>query len=124
RVLGIGHRVDTAKQGPAGGDANLGHGTFVVAALGGVAAAIVGSSAGAGDLDAGVYRELVVTGRSRLSLLLARIPAGLAYLLPFGAPAYALACVAGTVVAGSLPAPGGRLVGVGGVWGVPVGGLV
>jgi ABC-type transport system involved in multi-copper enzyme maturation permease subunit len=115
-VMEILHLVDSTKHGPAGGVANLGHGTFVVAALGGVVAAIVGSSAGAGDLDAGVYRELVVTGRPRLSLFLSRIPAGLTYLLPFVAAAYALACVAGTVFAGSLPAPAVRLMVLGGLW--------
>jgi hypothetical protein len=93
-VIEILHAVDSTKHGPAGGIQNLGHGTFLVAALGGVAAALVGSSAGAGDLDAGVYRELVVTGRSRLSLYLSRIPGGLAFLLPFVAAAYAIAAAA------------------------------
>jgi hypothetical protein len=81
-VMEMLHLIDSTKHGPAGGIANLGHGTFVVAALGGVAAAIVGGSAGAGDLEAGVYRELVVTGRSRLSLYLSRIPAGWRTCLP------------------------------------------
>jgi hypothetical protein len=115
-VMEILHLVNSAKHGPAGGIANLGHGTFVVAALGGVAAALVGSSAGAGDLDAGVYRELVVTGRSRLSLFLSRIPAGLVYLLPFVAAAYTLACLATVAFADSLPAPGVRLMVLGGLW--------
>lgn len=110
------HLANAAKHGPAGGIANLGHVTFVVAALGSVAAAIVGSSAGAGDLDAGVYRELVVTGRSRRALYLSRIPAGLAFLLPFVAAAYALASVASVAFAGGLAAPGARLLAVGGLW--------
>jgi hypothetical protein len=115
-VMEILHLVNSAKHGSAGGIENLGHGTFVVAALGGVAAAIVGSSAGAGDLETGVYRELVVTGRSRLSLFFSRIPAGLTYLLPFVAAAYTLACVATTAFAGDLPAPGTRLMVLGGLW--------
>jgi ABC-type transport system involved in multi-copper enzyme maturation permease subunit len=110
------HVSAPAKHGPAGGIANLGHGTFVVAALGSVAAALVGSAAGAGDLDAGVYRDLVVTGRSRVSLYLSRIPSGLAFLLPFVAAAYALAVVAATVFAGGLPQPGMRLMVLGGLW--------
>jgi ABC-type transport system involved in multi-copper enzyme maturation permease subunit len=115
-VMELLHLSDAAKHGPAGGITNLGHGTFVVAMLGSVAAAIVGSSVGAGDLDAGVYRELVVTGRRRLALYLSRIPAGLAFLLPFVAAAYALAAVATTVFAGSLPEPGIRLMVLGGLW--------
>jgi ABC-type transport system involved in multi-copper enzyme maturation permease subunit len=115
-VMEILHLVDSTKHGPAGGAENLGHGTFVVAALGGVAAAIVGASAGAGDLDAGVYRDLVVTGRSRLALFASRIPAGLMFLLPFVAAAYALAAVAGVVFADTRPSPDVRLMALGGLW--------
>jgi ABC-type transport system involved in multi-copper enzyme maturation permease subunit len=110
------HLVNAAKHGPAGGLTNLGHVTFVVAALGGVAAAIVGSAAGVGDLDAGVYRELAVTGRSRASLFLSRIPAGFAFLLPFVVAGYALACVCAIVFAGSTQTPSVHLMVVGGLW--------
>lgn len=115
-VMELLHVANSAKHGPAGGITNLGHGTFIVALLGSVAAAIVGASSGAGDLDAGVYRELVVTGRPRLSLYLSRIPAGLAFLLPFVATSYALATVATTVFAGDQPMPGVRLMVLGGLW--------
>ena len=115
-VMEILHLVNSTKHGPAGGLVNLGHATFVVAALGSVAAAIVGSAAGVGDLDAGVYRDLAVTGRSRASLFLSRIPAGLGFLLPFVAAAYALAGVASVVFAGSEPSASVRLMVVGGLW--------
>jgi hypothetical protein len=115
-VMEILHLINSTKHGPAGGIANLGHGTFVVAALGGAAAAIVGASTGVGDLDAGVYRELVVTGRSRLALYLSRIPAGLAFLLPFVAAAYALAAVASVGFTNGLPMPDVRLMVLGGLW--------
>jgi ABC-type transport system involved in multi-copper enzyme maturation permease subunit len=95
---------------------NLGHGATVLTMLGAVAAAIVGSMAGAGDSDAGVYRELVVTGRSRMALYLSRIPAGFAFLVPFVAAGYALAATASVVFAGSNPAPGTRLLVVTGLW--------
>jgi hypothetical protein len=117
-VMEILHLSDSTKHGPAGGLENLGHLTFLVASLGAVAAAIVGSSAGAGDLDAGVYRDLVVTGRSRVSLFLSRIPAGLSYLLPFVAGAYVLAAGAAVVFANSEPTPSVRLMTVGGLWAV------
>jgi ABC-type transport system involved in multi-copper enzyme maturation permease subunit len=110
------HLVDGTKHGPAGGITNLGHGVWVLSALGAVAAAIVGSFASAGDLDAGVYRELVVTGRSRLALYLSRIPAGLGFLLPFVAAGYALAAAASVVFAGSSPVPDTRLLVVTGLW--------
>jgi ABC-type transport system involved in multi-copper enzyme maturation permease subunit len=115
-VMELLHLSDPAKHGPAGGVANLGHGTFVVAALGSVAAAIAASSVGVGDLDAGVYRDLVVTGRSRLSLFLSRIPAGLAFLLPFVVAAYALAAGTTVVFADGKPAPTVHLMVTGGLW--------
>lgn len=115
-VIEILHLSDAAKHGPAGGLQNLGHGAFLISMLGAVAAAIVGSSAGAGDLDAGVYRDLVVTGRWRLALFASRIPSGLAFLLPFVAVAYALAALASVVFAGSLAQPGVHLLAVTGLW--------
>jgi ABC-type transport system involved in multi-copper enzyme maturation permease subunit len=115
-VMELMHVANAAKHGPAGGVANLGHVASLISLLGVAAAAIVGSRVGAGDQDAGVYRDLVVTGRSRVSLYLARIPAGAAYLLPFVAAAYALAAVSAVVFTGSNPMPGTRLLVLTGLW--------
>ena len=115
-VIELLHVADPAKHGPAGGVANLGHGAFLVSMLGAVAAAIVGSTVGAGDSDAGVYRDLVVTGRSRVSLYLSRIPAGLMFLLPFVALAYAVAAVTTVVFAGGLPLASVQLMVESGLW--------
>ncbi len=115
-VLAVLHAVNPAHHGPAGGVVNLGHGMFVLALLGSVAAAVVGATAGAGDLNAGVFRELVVTGRSRRALYQARIPGGLAFLLPFVAVAFTLAAVASIVFAGSLAAPPAALLAESGAW--------
>ena len=57
-----------------------------------IAAATVGCTAGSRDLTEGVFRHLVVTGRSRLALYLARIPAGLAIVVPLVAVGYAILC--------------------------------
>jgi ABC-type transport system involved in multi-copper enzyme maturation permease subunit len=115
-VLELLHVLDPSKYGPAGGVTNLGHLAFLVSTVGAVAAAIVASAAGAGDLDSGVYRELVVTGRSRLALYLSRIPAGLSFLLAFVATAYALTAVAALLFAGNLPAPSASLLVTAGLW--------
>jgi hypothetical protein len=115
-VIELLHVADPAKHGPAGGVVNLGHGAFLVSMLGAVAAAIVGSTVGAGDSDAGVYRDLVVTGRSRVSLFLSRIPAGLMFLLPFVALAYAVAAVTTVVFAGGLPLASVQLMVESGLW--------
>ncbi|HXR12267.1 MAG TPA: hypothetical protein VN770_08230 [Gaiellaceae bacterium] len=115
-VMELMHVASPAKHGPAGGVQNLGHVAFLIAMLGTAAAAIVGSRAGAGDKDAGVYRDLVVTGRSRVSLYLSRIPAGFAFLFPFVAAAYALEAVSAVVFAGSNPVPDARLLALTGLW--------
>lgn len=115
-IIELLHVANPGKHGPAGDVHNLGHLAALIAMLGAAAAAIVGSRVGAGDKDAGVYRDLVVTGRSRTSLFLSRIPAGDAYLLPFVAAAYAVAAVSAVVLAGSDPTPGTRLLVVTGLW--------
>lgn len=115
-IIELLHVANPGKHGPAGDVHNLGHLAALIAMLGAAAAAIVGSRVGAGDKDAGVYRDLVVTGRSRTSLFLSRIPAGAAYLLPFVAAAYAVAAVSAVVLAGSDPTPGTRLLVVTGLW--------
>jgi hypothetical protein len=115
-IIELLHVSDSAKHGYAGGIANLGHGAGLIALLGAAAAAIVGSSAGAADLDAGVYRDLVVTGRSRLALFASRLTGGLAYLLPFVAAAYTVTCVISVALRGSLPAPSVHLMVSTGLW--------
>ena len=54
----------------------------LMAEFGFIVAAVVGAAAATIDLNDGVFRYLVITGRSRLALYLARIPAGLAILVP------------------------------------------
>jgi ABC-type transport system involved in multi-copper enzyme maturation permease subunit len=115
-IMEILHLVDSAKHGSAGGVSNLGHVALLIAVLGTAAAAIVGSRVGAGDKDAGVYRDLVVTGRSRVALFLSRIPAGFAFLLPFVTGAYALEAVSAVVFAGSMVVPDTRLLILTGLW--------
>ncbi len=57
-----------------------------------IVAATVGCTAGSRDLSEGMFRHLVVTGRSRLALYLARIPAGLAIVVPLVAVGYTILC--------------------------------
>ncbi len=57
-----------------------------------VMAAALGCTAGSADLDEGMLAQLVVTGRSRAALYLARIPAGLAIIVPMVAIAYTIIC--------------------------------
>ena len=50
---------------------------LVLVGTGGAVAALLGLVAGAADVAAGVFPSLVTTGRSRVALFLARVPAGL-----------------------------------------------
>jgi hypothetical protein len=57
-----------------------------------IVAAMLGCTAGSRDLSEGMFRHLVVTGRSRLALYLARIPAGLAIVVSLVAVGYTIVC--------------------------------
>lgn len=104
-VLLIIHAVNPAKHGPAGGIDNLSGSMDLLTTLSIIAAILIGATLGSGDLSAGVFRELVVTGRSRLALFAARIPAGLALLWTFVGVGFAVTAIGSTVFAGSLAAP-------------------
>ncbi len=89
----LGHAFAPGANPPAGGDQIF----RVLAAgflptFGFIAAATAGCTAGSRDLTEGMFRHLVVTGRSRLALYLARIPAGLAIVVPLVAIGYTLLC--------------------------------
>lgn len=109
-ILILLHALNAAKHGPAGGVTNLGHSLWLLGTLGSVAAILVGGTAGAGDLGANVFRELAVTGRSRIALYTARIPGGLAFLLTFVAVAYGIAAIASVTFAGFLAPPSAGLL--------------
>jgi hypothetical protein len=89
----ITHAVDPKSYGPAGG-----YSIFEVVVLGFmyvfgfIVAAVVGCTAGSVDLTEGMFRHLVITGRSRLALYLARIPAGLAIVIAMVAIGYTIVC--------------------------------
>jgi hypothetical protein len=87
------HAVAPKTYGPAGGY------TIYTALVSGVlyifgfiVAATLGVTAGSADLTEGMFRHLVVTGRSRLALYLARIPAGLAIIVSLVAVGFSIVC--------------------------------
>jgi hypothetical protein len=115
-ILAILHAANPAHHGPAGGIANLGHGMSVLVLVGSIGAIIAGASAGADDLSSGVFRELVVTGRSRLALFGARLPGGLAFVLSFATVAYGISAVVSATANGDLRAPSATLIVESGLW--------
>ena len=104
-VLSILHATNPEKYDPAGGIDNFTASIEFMTQIGVVAAILLGATAGAGDRGAGVFRELVVTGRSRLALFGARIPGGLAFLLPLVAVSFAIATVAAITLTGEGQSP-------------------
>ena len=87
------HAVDPRTYGPAGSPSIFSGLVNAMAEFGFIAAATLGTAAGTTDLTDGMFRHLVVTGRSRLALYLARIPSGLAIVLPLVAVAFAMVCL-------------------------------
>jgi hypothetical protein len=98
----LAHAIAPKSYGPAGGYdifTNLVAGVMYV--FGFIVAATLGCAAGSVDLTEGMFRHLVVTGRSRLALYLARIPAGLAIVVPLVAIGFTIVC---TVCVTAAPA--------------------
>jgi hypothetical protein len=91
-ITGIQHATNPAKYGPAGGLATYRDAIGVVGLLALIAGVIVGGTAGTQDLESGVFRDLVATGRSRTALFLSRVAGALAVVLPIlGVTAFATA---------------------------------
>jgi hypothetical protein len=121
----IEHASNPAQYGPAGG---LSHFTRMLNLLGvfmgPVAAVLIGAEAGAGDLAAGVFRDNVLTGRSRMALFLSRIPAALAVTFAVTGVGYAIALGVTFGLAGGLATPSLSLVLESAAWLALANGLV
>jgi len=90
----IAHAVDPKSYGPAGGsDIFTSLSVVVLYVFGFVVAALLGCTAGSSDLTDGMFRHLVITGRSRVALYLARIPAGLAIIVSAVAVGFSIVCL-------------------------------
>jgi hypothetical protein len=121
----IEHASNAAQYGPAGG---LDHFAKMLTLLGvftgPVAAVLVGAEAGAGDLAAGVFRDNVLTGRSRLALFVARVPAALAVTLAVTGIGFAFGLAVTFGFAGGLATPSGSLILESAAWLALANGLV
>lgn len=115
-VVAVQHARNPAQHGPGGGTENFVESVDLLSGLVAIAAILIGVTAGTGDLRAGVFRELVVTGRSRVELFAARAPGGLVLLLPLATAGFVTAVLASIVLAGDEPTPGLRLFVASGAW--------
>lgn len=103
------HLSDPARYAPAGSPDAFATAGTLMAEFGFIAATALGATAGASDLADGMFRHLVITGRSRTALYLARIPAGLFILLTLAAAGFTVACLATAFLGGphqAVPAAG------------------
>jgi hypothetical protein len=105
-VMAVQHGGDPARYGPAGGVENYVEDISFVALMALIVGAIVGATAGAQDLDSGVFRDLAATGRSRTALFGARVAGAWVVVLSILGLTAAVAAVGCIALAGSAPAPG------------------
>jgi ABC-type transport system involved in multi-copper enzyme maturation permease subunit len=111
-VNAIQHASDPSSHGPAGGAENFHDGLRLLGGLffGPLVAILIGVEAGTNDVSAGVFRDLVVTGRSRLALFAARIPAALALCWMVITAGYLLVLLGTFLFASGLPTPDMSLI--------------
>ena len=108
-VKAVAALLDPAKHEPAGGIAGYTRRPAHPALFfGPLAAILIGVEAGAGDIAAGVFRDLVVTGRSRLALFASRVPAALALCWLVDRSPATCSRSSGTFAFASGPADAGR----------------
>jgi len=115
-ILVLLHATDPAKHRIVGGINHFNDGLYSLTQLATIAAVLVGATAGAGDLAAGFFRSLVVTGRPRVSLFGARIPGGLVVVLPLTAAAYVVLALFSFAVPGGAATPSKTLLVEAGLW--------
>jgi hypothetical protein len=108
------HLSDPAHYAPAGTPDAFATAGTLMDEFGFLIATALGATAGTADLTDGMFRHLVITGRSRLALYLARIPAGLSILLSLAAAGFTVACLV-TAFLGSPHAAGAASVSAGGM---------
>ena len=109
-VLAVRHGTNPSQIRPGRRVHNYENASYFLSLIGTAAAVLLGTMAGAGDLGAGVFRDLVVTGRSRLSLFALRSVGALIVFLPFMLLALGVTAVVGTTLTGSIAAPSLSLV--------------
>jgi ABC-type transport system involved in multi-copper enzyme maturation permease subunit len=110
-VKAIQHSSNPQRYGPAGGTPGFIDGVRLLCLFfGPLAAVLIGVEAGTGDASAGVFRDLVVTGRSRIALFASRVPAALAVCWSAIVVGYGLVLLGSFVFASNLPTPDAALI--------------
>jgi hypothetical protein len=109
-LAAIRHAGNPLEHRPAGGVMAYKDSMFVLTLMMLVVGAIVGATAGAQDLESGVFRDLAATGRSRLALFGSRIPGACAIVLPIAGLAAAAVAIAGLALADGGISPDAAMI--------------
>jgi hypothetical protein len=100
-VLAALHLADPSRSA-AGSHGHFDDAVGVLSMTAAVVGVIIGATAGGADIEAGVFRDLAATGRSRIELLLVRVPGAWALLAPLLLAAVAIPAAVTTPGAGAL----------------------
>lgn len=107
----IQHSSNPAEHPPAGGEPGFQDALRIVGAFfGPLAAIMIGVEAGAGDVASGVFRDLVVTGRSRVALLATRVPAAVALSWIVATASYAVFAIGTYALSEGAPDPSAAMM--------------
>jgi ABC-type transport system involved in multi-copper enzyme maturation permease subunit len=104
-VNAVRHGANPLHVGPAGGVKNFQNATDFVGLIAVVVAAMIGVTAGAGDAELGVLRDLLATGRSRAELFVSRAVAAVGMTLVILAAALTVVTICSIALAGSAHVP-------------------
>jgi ABC-type transport system involved in multi-copper enzyme maturation permease subunit len=99
------HGGDPAKYAPAGGLKNYQAAIGFMLLMVSIVGVLIGSTAGAQDIESGVFRDLAATGRSRVQLFASRIAAAWVIVLTIVAATAAIIATGGVVLADGKPTP-------------------
>jgi hypothetical protein len=99
------HAANPDAHAAAGGLDSFDNAMGILGMSAAVAGVLVGATAGGADIEAGVYRDLVATGRSRTALFSARVPGAWAIVVPPLVASIAVAAVLSCTLHGPTAGP-------------------
>jgi ABC-type transport system involved in multi-copper enzyme maturation permease subunit len=104
-VQAIRHGTNPQHVGPAGGIKNFEDATDFLGMIAVVVAAMIGATAGAGEAELGVLRDMLATGRSRAALFGSRAVSAVLVTVAILAAGLVVATACSVALAGSTPLP-------------------
>lgn len=104
-VRAVRHGADPLHVGPAGGIRSFEDATDFLGMIAVVVAAMIGATAGAGEAELGVLRDMIATGRSRLTLFGSRAVAAVMVTVIILAAALVVVTACSVALAGSAAVP-------------------